>query len=115
MTLGIVHHHAFDDLRLWFEAVEEVSNQYNVCVVPDLDIYIPRPVVTFTTPNETLLPVPNTRLLKLHATCAKVANLSGASEYVDTINCEMEELEELASDGTSADVLDFAIARILMR
>jgi len=45
----------------------------------------------------------------LHATCCKVAHFSGAAEYVERTYRDAEEVGVLASDGTSGDVLNFAL------
>ena len=55
------------------------------------------------------LPVPKREYLELHATCAKVAHLSGAAEYIDKIHRDMEEITVLSSDGASADILEHAL------
>ena len=47
--------------------------------------------MTFTTPDPVKLPLPSPSYLELHAACCKVANLSGADEYVETILREMED------------------------
>jgi hypothetical protein len=65
--------------------------------------------VVFTTPDPVKLPLPSPDLLALHATCAQVAHLSGAREYLDRIIEEMEELGVLAQDGTSSEVLHHAL------
>jgi len=54
------------------------------------------------------LPLPNPAYLHIHATCAKVAHLSGAAEYIETIWRRMEEIRVLAEDGAS-EVLNEAI------
>ena len=55
------------------------------------------------------LPVPSRAYFELHAACCRVANLSGAGEYIDTIMREMEEIHVLSQDGTSAEALQFAL------
>ncbi|KAG9038913.1 hypothetical protein FRB95_013591 [Tulasnella sp. JGI-2019a] len=111
LTLDTQLHQSFDSLKLWFEPQGGVPNQYRACTLwPDFRIPNP-PIVTFTSSNN-CLPVPSERFLRLHTACAKVANLSGASEYVDRTSRDLEEMEVLASDGTSADTLGFALARI---
>jgi hypothetical protein len=49
-------------------------------------------------------------LLALHATCCKVAHLSGAAEYIDMTYRDADEMGVLAPDGTSGDVLGFALS-----
>ena len=65
--------------------------------------------VTFTTPDAARLPVPKREYLELHATCAKVAHLSGAAEYVDRILEDTEDVRVLSSDGGSAEILEHAL------
>jgi hypothetical protein len=55
------------------------------------------------------LPVPSQAYLELHAACCRVANLSGAGEYIDTILRDMEDIQVLSQDGTSAEALQYAL------
>ena len=66
-------------------------------------------VIKFSTDNPKTLPVPSREYLALHAACAKVAHLSGAAEYMNSVMWEMEETLVLSSDGASAAVLEHAI------
>lgn len=66
-------------------------------------------VVTFTTPDPVKLPVPSRAYLELHAACCRVANLSGAGEHIDKILRELEEIQVLSQDGTSAEALKYAL------
>lgn len=65
--------------------------------------------VTFNTPDEIKFPLPDPRYLKIHAACARVAHLSGAGEYIQDIFRDMEECRVLAEDGSTADMLNFAL------
>ena len=65
--------------------------------------------ITFTSPSPNTLPVPDPELLALHAVCAKVAHLSGAGEHIDKLNEDLEDLDALACDGASSDVLSHAL------
>ncbi|KIJ23301.1 hypothetical protein M422DRAFT_196102, partial [Sphaerobolus stellatus SS14] len=56
-------------------------------------------LVTFTTHDQTNLPVPNPAYLALHALCAKVGHLSGAAEYIEKMFSDMEETRVLSADG----------------
>ncbi|KAN0138793.1 hypothetical protein V8E53_003181 [Lactarius tabidus] len=85
MTMDKSAHDLFDRLEIWFE---RTFTDY--LVAPDQ--------VMLTTPDP----------LALHATCAQVAPLSGAREYLDQILEETEEMEVLAQDGTSSKVLHHA-------
>jgi hypothetical protein len=51
-------------------------------------------------------------LLALHATCCKVAHFSGAAEYIDMIYRDADEMGVLAPDGTSGDMLGFALSSL---
>ncbi|KAF5353206.1 hypothetical protein D9756_007855 [Leucocoprinus leucothites] len=65
--------------------------------------------LTFSTNDPEHLPVPSPNLLSLHATCCKVAHLSGAAEYIDKCYRDIEEMGVLSRDGTSADILSLAM------
>ena len=76
----------------------------------------PQQQVTFSVPDEvireceskgTLIPsLPNADLIALHAACARVAYMSGAAEYFDILERDAEEMTTLASDGSSASLLN---------
>ncbi|KAG6369630.1 hypothetical protein JVT61DRAFT_14199 [Boletus reticuloceps] len=65
--------------------------------------------VQFSTWDPENLPVPSRKLLDLHATCCKVAHLSGSAEYIDEIFRDADELDILSADGTSAAILDYLL------
>lgn len=69
------------------------------------------PLIPFTT-TDPLIPLPDPTLLALHATCAKVAHLSGAGEYVDQVQRDLERSTVLAEDGGSSDVLFHALRQL---
>jgi len=105
MTLTADMHLLFDCLELWLEATN-VANQYNVCRT-----FSDTPAtVTFRAQGN--LPLPDPRYLALHAACAKVAHLSGAGEYIDTIDRDIATTMVLAHDGSSAKVLGEALSRV---
>ena len=54
-------------------------------------------------------PIPSRAYLELHAACCRVANLSGAGNYIETILREMEDIQVLSQDGTSAEALQYAL------
>ncbi|KAF8575615.1 hypothetical protein K439DRAFT_1369508 [Ramaria rubella] len=112
LTLEGGVHEMFDSLYLWFEATVSlnVPNSYHVCSTnPELIEDISSPVI-FTSMHPSL-PLPDPRYLALHAACAKVAHLSGAGEYVESVYRDMDSAEVLANNGSSADVLETALAR----
>jgi hypothetical protein len=71
-----------------------------------------RQFVTFSTTNPVNLPVPSPELLSLHATCSKVAHLSGASEYIDKIYRDVDTIDVLSADGTSGDMLNYLLSSL---
>ncbi|KAJ3511318.1 hypothetical protein NLJ89_g4167 [Agrocybe chaxingu] len=108
VTLEVTVHSCFESNRLWLVPTN-VPNQYRVeGRFPFLLRRYPS-VVTFTTADEEKLPLPSRDYLAIHAACAKVAHLSGASEYIDTVLRETEETNALAEDGSSANALEHAI------
>ncbi|KAJ8455917.1 hypothetical protein ONZ45_g18838 [Pleurotus djamor] len=102
----------FDELNLWLEATD-TPNQYLIQV--SHPGYCPpgRSLVTFTTPDPVHLPLPSADLIALHATCAKVACLSGVVEFLCDVERKLEGMSVLESDGSSAKVLRYAIAGIV--
>ena len=52
-------------------------------------------------PSET-----DSRLLALHAACARVAHMSGAAKAFDELERDVEDTEVLAFDGSSSRLLD---------
>ncbi|KAF8576968.1 hypothetical protein K439DRAFT_1365874, partial [Ramaria rubella] len=112
LTLEVSIHDMFDSLYLWFEAMYNTSRPggNGVCSNnPVLITHIPSPV-TFTSMHSSL-PLPDPRYLALHAACAKVAHHSGAGEYIETVYRDMDSAEVLASNGSSADVLEAALTQ----
>lgn len=53
--------------------------------------------------------MPSKRYLTLHAACAKVANMSGAAEYLDELHRKREEGTVFANDGSDALILQECI------
>ncbi|KAK0457937.1 uncharacterized protein EV420DRAFT_1683095 [Desarmillaria tabescens] len=108
MTMQSDIHEWFTRLEIRFEKTE-VTNRYRI---RSIDAWYRLPAeVTFTTPDDENLPVPSESLLALHAVCAKVANFSGAAEYIDKLDQEVEDLGVLAHDGSSGDVLSSALLK----
>jgi len=60
---------------------------------------------TFTS-NHPKARLPNPKLLALHAACARVAHMSGATEVIDELERDAEATRVLTSDGSSARLLD---------
>ncbi|KAH0826477.1 hypothetical protein J3R83DRAFT_5479 [Lanmaoa asiatica] len=62
--------------------------------------------VTFSTSDSDNLSVPAPEPLALHATCCKVAHLSGAAHR------DADEIGVLSADGTSGDILDYMLSSL---
>ena len=71
--------------------------------------------MTFTSPDPSILPYPSQKLLALHAACAKVAHLSGAGEYIDKFDRDADDLDVLATDGSSSAILTHALLKSASR
>ncbi|KAF9646090.1 hypothetical protein BDM02DRAFT_3100445 [Thelephora ganbajun] len=110
-------HSNFGFLNLWFESTGE-PNRYKVCAS---DVTIEqhirhisiRPEASDSGAPLTVefrsdlqgAPPPDPQLLALHATCARVAHMSGATEFFGRLEWEAEETNILAPDGSSAHLL----------
>src|ERR1700710_3144856 len=90
---------------------QDTPNTYRVCGDPVLIGNVPTPV-TFTTSDPVRLSLPSPRYLGIHAACCKVARLSGAGEYSDKIFRDMEDTRVLSFDGSSAELLSYALSYI---
>ena len=55
------------------------------------------------------LPLPSPRYLHIHAACCRIAYLSGARRYLDKVLDNVDNLKTLAEDGSSADILAYAL------
>ena len=94
--------------------LQDSPNTYKVYTSDDTGWLSGRPLpetVTFTTAHEGLA-VPSPHCLELHALCCEVTKLSGAGEYVELVQDELEELKVLAGDGSSAELLSFALSSV---
>ncbi|KAI0654426.1 hypothetical protein C8Q70DRAFT_925846 [Cubamyces menziesii] len=114
MTLSPRIHALFDKMLLWLEKVDEEDNTYRVVLARGRthDAINVREKAHFVSHHPDL-PVPNPRYLHIHATCCRIAHMSGAADYLDLVLRDIEESQVLAEDGTSADTLTFAIHRRL--
>ena len=93
-------------------------NTYTGCGRPGGHIFKlaakPQEQVTFSVPGDVIreceakgspIPaLPDPELIALHAACARVAHISGATEYLDILERDAE-MTVLASDGSSAYLL----------
>ncbi|KAI0353931.1 hypothetical protein OH77DRAFT_563537 [Trametes cingulata] len=107
MTLDTSVHMRFDNMKLWLEAEPDQPNCYTVCHPPGTaSLFVdtlPRRVQFLS--HRADLPLPNPRYLHIHATCCRIAHMSGAAEYLDHILRDMEEARVLAEDGGDAEKL----------
>jgi len=106
MTMQKDVHDWFDRLHLWLEATE-VDNCYHVRCI-DEDFQVPEKT-TLTSSDPANLPIPSPELIAFHAACAKVAHLSGAGAYIDKLDRDADDLDILAGDGGSFDLLTHMI------
>ncbi|THH28676.1 hypothetical protein EUX98_g5526 [Antrodiella citrinella] len=111
MTLQADVHDAFDCLELWFVATE-VPHCYEIGTVPGTEPRELPPTVEFTSTYPDKFALPSPAMLSLHATCAQVAHMSGAAEYLDELDRKIEEVSVLLSDGGSAELLSHAILHL---
>ena len=65
----------------------------------------PQPLVVTFKSTDRSLELPDPRYLKLHAVACRVAHMSGAADYLDQFDRDLEEKGVLAHDGSSADLL----------
>ncbi|KAI0351275.1 hypothetical protein OH77DRAFT_1429787 [Trametes cingulata] len=115
MTLDVIVRDTFDQMDLWFEPVNDQEHTYKIVLaarVQRLAEGIVPQEVTFTS-HHPELPLPSPKYLRIHAACCRIAHMSGAAEYLDLVLHELEEMQVLACDGTSADVLSFALRNIM--
>ncbi|KAF8241407.1 hypothetical protein K440DRAFT_572351 [Wilcoxina mikolae CBS 423.85] len=102
-------HEYFGQLLWWFEEVLGEENTYIPRIARRFPPSIMRPFLV--EPNKRVvfvsrggINVPDPRLLRLHAACAKILDMSGAAEYVERLHYDAEELRQrhvLKADGTS--------------
>ncbi|KAI9573823.1 hypothetical protein HD554DRAFT_2251697 [Boletus coccyginus] len=110
-------HHKFNALKLWFECTPQPGH-YKICVsdggaeefihclfvAPKSHVDGAPMFVEFTSKVKEV-PPPDPLLLAFHATCARVAHISGAAEFFDWLEWDAEETNVLAFDGSSAQLL----------
>jgi len=109
MTLDPSIHTLFDNLGLWFEALEGQENTYTIRARRGYHLKSCKAnPITFRSTHPGL-PLPNPIYLKIHASCCRIAHLSGAGEYMDKTLEDLEEMRVLSKDGTSAHLLAFAL------
>ncbi|KAJ3752646.1 hypothetical protein EV360DRAFT_54844 [Lentinula raphanica] len=116
MTMELNMHDWFDHLKLYFETMV----CYGFMIWDSMDCYHVMSMnahimTTFSTPGPMNLPIPNSKLLALHAACAKVAHLLSAGKYIEKIDNNEETIGVLASNGGSSKILTHAILQLYIR
>ncbi|KAF6751188.1 hypothetical protein DFP72DRAFT_816840 [Ephemerocybe angulata] len=116
LTLALSVHAEFGDLNLWFEKAQE-GHPENTYFIKSHGLHHDVPSsttpVTFTSHDSTL-ELPDPRYLQLHAAICRVAHLSGAAEYIDQHDRDIEDLLVLAPDGSSADLFAAHLGRTVV-
>ncbi|KAK7682798.1 hypothetical protein QCA50_014182 [Cerrena zonata] len=117
LTLDCAPRDYFDQLNMWFDKVNPLDrndHRYFVRLAEAIGSFVypefPKEIEFVNhAPDFITLPLPDYRYLRIHAACAKIAHLSGASEYIDQVFQDIERMPVLANDGSSADVLSNAL------
>jgi len=116
LTMEPNYHKFFDELKVWFEETE-TSNKYKLCstisVMFASDFPLNEtPIVEFKVNPKALetfpgreFPLPDRKLLTVHAACARVAHMSGAAEYIDKFDRDVEDTLVLSKDGSDAPLI----------
>ncbi|KAJ3859242.1 hypothetical protein EV359DRAFT_86640 [Lentinula novae-zelandiae] len=110
ITMSLDMQDAFNQLRIYLEEIG--TNTYRVKKFKQTQM-VPGHDIKFSTDDSEFYPVPDRKLIALHAMCAKVAHMSGAGAYVEDLDRDVEDLGVLASNGGSADVLSHALAVVV--
>jgi len=97
LTLEGSLHDAFDRLDIWLTGIiyslrdlrggwwQGEPNKYKLEAADSMLLFTRPEFVTFSSPDSKKLPLPKPAYLHIRATCAKVAHLSGASEYIEKV------------------------------
>ncbi|KAJ3567816.1 hypothetical protein NP233_g6108 [Leucocoprinus birnbaumii] len=101
-------HELFYRLELYFEATP-TENRYEINCYYGKPFSCMSDFVTFSSSDPDHLPLPSPELLALHATCCKVAQMSGAIKYIDKVYDDVDATGVLAYDGTSGDILSYKL------
>ncbi|KAJ7673290.1 hypothetical protein DFH06DRAFT_1467646 [Mycena polygramma] len=116
LSLNPILHAHFDALNLFLEPTADgEADKYDVHAaypriarqdMPGQVKFVSLPQTAGLDPNGTKFPLPDPRLLALHAVCARVAHMSGAAEVLDKFDRDVEDVQVLAEDGSTAKLLD---------
>ncbi|KAK7047843.1 hypothetical protein VNI00_006171 [Paramarasmius palmivorus] len=124
LTLYTACHEVFDALDMCFEPTE-VKHQYRIHhLLPTLMSLQTHKIVTFKI-NDAIVEgssscikimkenpdqfLPDPKLLALHATCARVAHMSGVAKVLNEWDRDLDEKKVLAADGSDMDMFKYAL------
>jgi len=110
ITMNAEHHGCFDQLDWWMEPASSGDPHHYVVRYIQPILNLPSEV-RFTSSNP-LLELPDPRFIAIHAACCRVAHLSGAAEYIEDIYRKTEMTYVLADNGSSAELLQFALSKL---
>ncbi|KAF8551727.1 hypothetical protein OG21DRAFT_1466832 [Imleria badia] len=100
MTLWNGIHSIFNELHMWFEPSDE--DPYMCFVKTSKPNCLPALRDSFTmTTTDSDLPRPSPDYLRLHASCARIANLSGATRYVESLYSDLDDQDVLENNESS--------------
>ncbi|EKM54950.1 uncharacterized protein PHACADRAFT_119804 [Phanerochaete carnosa HHB-10118-sp] len=116
LTMANPFRDLFDRLELWLEGTN-IPNEHKICVGDESLLMLFRlreRNLRFRAhvPGRDDLPLPDSRLLAIHAACARTMQLSGAAEHISGYDWDAEDLQVLAEDGSSSAVLLEKVKRI---
>ncbi|KAJ7755330.1 hypothetical protein DFH07DRAFT_821852 [Mycena maculata] len=120
LSLNSLFHTHFDALKLFLEPIEDgEDDEYDVYIAypriardgPSRIKFVSLPRQKGVDPDGTKYPLPDPRLLALHAVCARVAHMSGAAEVLDEFDRDVKEMGVLAADGSSINTLNLMLGQ----
>ncbi|EAU89030.1 hypothetical protein CC1G_09999 [Coprinopsis cinerea okayama7 len=109
MTLDPTVHAHFESLKIWLVASDDPNaepNTYKLEATRPLFIEDYPKIVRFQSSDPESLPLPSPRYLEVHAAVARIAHLSGATQYIDRVMRDLEDSTVLADDGSSGELLE---------
>ncbi|KAF9555090.1 hypothetical protein CPC08DRAFT_592999, partial [Agrocybe pediades] len=99
---------AFESMDIWFVATDKPNEYWVRTAFPELIPNYADTLVTFEASRPDL-PVPSPLYLAVHAACAQVGWLSGATDMIERLEMKMEEGLVLSPSGDSAELLNHAL------
>ena len=92
-----------------FSALHRILTIISSAVSP---LFVSPTEARFTTTSP-LYELPDRRFIAIRAACCRAAHLSGAAKYVDDIYRKTEMTYVLANNGSSAEILQFVLSRLV--